>query len=70
MGVDDDLVALGADSLIMLRLSDRARRELGLRVPEGAEFRGMTPAKLAAAIERPSEATPVDDDPSSPLVTL
>lgn len=70
VGVDDDLVALGADSLIMLRLTDRVQRELGMKVPEGAAFRGMTPAKIAAALDRPEEPPPVDDDPASPLVAL
>ncbi len=70
VGLDDDLVALGADSLIMLRLTDRVQRELGMKVPEGAAFRGMTPAKIAAALDRPDEPPPVDDDPASPLVAL
>ncbi|AKT35905.1 type I polyketide synthase [Chondromyces crocatus] len=64
IGVHDDFIDLGADSLIMLRLSDRMRRDLGWKVPPEAVFKGSTIERLARAIEQVPAA------PASPLVPL
>ncbi|MSP59688.1 MAG: acyltransferase domain-containing protein [Myxococcales bacterium] len=65
IGIHDDFLALGADSLITLRLLDQVREKLGREVPPGAAFQGTTVAKLARAIEGTPGAAP-----SSPLVPI
>ncbi len=65
VGVTDDFFELGADSLVMLRLTDRLRRELGREVPAHAAFRGATVAQLAAALSGARGARP-----ASPAVPI
>ncbi|EAU69663.1 TubF protein [Stigmatella aurantiaca DW4/3-1] len=57
VGVHDEFVALGGDSLIVLRLLDRLEQELGQELPTGAAFSGLTVERLARAVEgtTPSE---------------
>ncbi|MDC0711872.1 beta-ketoacyl synthase N-terminal-like domain-containing protein [Stigmatella sp. ncwal1] len=60
VGVHDDFVALGGDSLIVLRLVDRLEQELGQAMPTGAAFSGLTVERLARAVEgtaRPEESS-------------
>lgn len=58
VGIHDDVYLLGADSLIMLRVTDRIRRELGREVPAALAFRGATVERMAAALEdSPQSAT-------------
>jgi acyl transferase domain-containing protein/thioesterase domain-containing protein/ubiquinone/menaquinone biosynthesis C-methylase UbiE/acyl carrier protein len=56
LGVDDDFLDLGADSLITLRITDRLRRDLGLDVPAHAAFRGRTVARIAESFAPAEEA--------------
>ncbi|WP_224365090.1 type I polyketide synthase [Hyalangium versicolor] len=65
MGVQDDFFALGGDSLVMLRLTDRLQRELGLQVPPGLAFRGATVERMAQALQGVPEP-----ETASPLVAL
>ncbi|WP_225413422.1 type I polyketide synthase [Stigmatella hybrida] len=51
VGVQDDFVALGGDSLIVLRLMDRLEQELGQSVPVGTAFSGLTVERLAHSVE-------------------
>ncbi|MBI5512628.1 MAG: amino acid adenylation domain-containing protein [Deltaproteobacteria bacterium] len=51
VGVRDPFTELGADSLIMLRLTDRIARELGREVPREAAFRGATVERLCQALQ-------------------
>jgi amino acid adenylation domain-containing protein len=51
VGLDDDLFALGGDSLLALRLLDAIEKELGRRLPLGALFQEATVEKLAALVE-------------------
>ncbi len=51
VGLDEELFALGGDSLLALRLLDAIERELGRRLPLGALFQEATVAKLAALVE-------------------
>lgn len=50
VGIDDEFPTLGADSM-MLTLVDRARRELGLRLPGRAAFAGLTVRRLSAFLD-------------------
>jgi len=65
IGIRDDFVALGGDSLIILRLLDRLQKELLREVPAGAAFRGLSVEQLARALE----GTPEPQGPS-PLVPI
>ncbi|WP_224245440.1 type I polyketide synthase [Hyalangium gracile] len=65
IGVQDDFFALGGDSLVMLRLTDRLQRELGLQVPPGLAFRGTTVERMAQALQGPPEP-----ETTSPLIAL
>ncbi|WP_229889852.1 condensation domain-containing protein, partial [Streptomyces griseomycini] len=57
VGADDDLFALGCDSLTALRLTGRIEAELGLGTDVSAVFRHRTPRALAAALTaRPAGA--------------
>ncbi|MFO0757419.1 MAG: beta-ketoacyl synthase N-terminal-like domain-containing protein [Byssovorax sp.] len=69
VGARDDLYELGADSLLMLRIMDRLRRDPSLTVPASAAFRGATVEKIAAALGG-AEAQASAPDESSPLVPL
>jgi amino acid adenylation domain-containing protein len=69
VGVHDDFFELGGDSIVSIRLADRARRA-GLTLSPRDVFKGRTPAGLAAAL-------PENDSPSeeftattAPLVSL
>ncbi|MCA9652141.1 MAG: amino acid adenylation domain-containing protein [Myxococcales bacterium] len=64
VGVQDDFFELGADSLIMLRLSERLGQVLGRPVPREAVFRGATVERLAQALS--GQADPA----ASPLVPI
>jgi acyl transferase domain-containing protein/thioesterase domain-containing protein/SAM-dependent methyltransferase len=65
IGVHDDFFALGADSLVTLRIADRVARDLGRELPASASFRGATVAKMAVALGR--RAAP---EAGSPLVCI
>jgi acyl carrier protein len=51
VGLQDELFALGGDSLLALRLLDAIERELGRRLPLGALFQEATVERLAALVE-------------------
>jgi amino acid adenylation domain-containing protein len=51
IGAHDDFFELGADSLIMLRITDRVRQKLGREVPAHAAFRGASVERMASAID-------------------
>ncbi|WP_437282989.1 beta-ketoacyl synthase N-terminal-like domain-containing protein [Sorangium sp. So ce375] len=51
VGIHDDFFELGADSLLMLRISDRVQQELRRAVPQHAIFRGATVERLARALD-------------------
>ncbi|HEX6863400.1 MAG TPA: non-ribosomal peptide synthetase, partial [Thermoanaerobaculia bacterium] len=51
VGLDEELFALGGDSLLALRLLDAIERELGRRLPLAALFQEATVEKLAALVE-------------------
>ncbi len=65
----DDFFALGADSLVTLRLVARVQREFGIELPASVAFAGMNVARLSAAIQRqvgssqagPFQAVPTRD---------
>lgn len=62
VGIRDDFVSLGGDSLIILRLTDRLQKELRRELPAGMAFRGLTVEQLARALERvpePQGSTPL-----------
>ena len=50
IGVHDDFFALGADSLVMLRLSERLGQVLDRPIPREAIFRGATVERMALAL--------------------
>lgn len=50
IGVHDDFFALGADSLVMLRLSERLGQVLDRPLPREAIFRGATVERMALAL--------------------
>ncbi|MFE6618161.1 amino acid adenylation domain-containing protein [Streptomyces sp. NPDC057740] len=66
LGVDDDLFALGADSIHAIQLVSRARRQ-GLHLTPQDVFDHPTVARLATAATTPPAAAPVDDDPVGEL---
>lgn len=66
VGIHDDVYLLGADSLIMLRVTERIRRELGREVPSTLAFRGTTVERIAAALENVPN-TPTNDAVLVPL---
>jgi acyl carrier protein len=51
VGLDEELFALGGDSLLALRLLDAIERDLGRRLPLGALFQEATVEKLAALVD-------------------
>ncbi|MFJ9690627.1 amino acid adenylation domain-containing protein [Kitasatospora sp. NPDC101183] len=51
VGVFDDFLALGGDSLLVTRVAARIRAGIGLEVPIRDVFESSTPAALAARIE-------------------
>lgn len=65
VGVRDDFFELGADSLIMLRLTDRLRRELGREIPAQVAFRGATVERIAKALA--GERDTVSASPAVPI---
>ncbi|MET8759982.1 non-ribosomal peptide synthase/polyketide synthase [Lentzea sp. NPDC004782] len=71
LGVDDDLFALGADSIAAIQLASRARGR-GVRVRAGDVFDQRSVAKLAAVAEVVAEAEVTDDAvgefPPTPLM--
>jgi acyl transferase domain-containing protein/thioesterase domain-containing protein/SAM-dependent methyltransferase/acyl carrier protein len=70
IGIHDDFFELGGDSLVMLRLTDRLRRELGQEIPPGAAFRGSTVERMALALQRlPDPRTVSPAIPIQPLGT-
>jgi amino acid adenylation domain-containing protein/non-ribosomal peptide synthase protein (TIGR01720 family) len=62
LGIDDDFFLLGADSIVAIQLTSRARRA-GIRLTPQNVFDHPTIAKLAAVAEVVPEAAVVDDDP-------
>ncbi|WP_437840118.1 beta-ketoacyl synthase N-terminal-like domain-containing protein [Sorangium sp. So ce1153] len=67
VGVRDDFFQLGADSLIMLRITDRVRQELGREVPPHAAFRGATVERMASALDGAEGAAGVAEDRDASL---
>ncbi|RGD62624.1 hypothetical protein DR950_03210 [Kitasatospora xanthocidica] len=51
VGVFDDFLALGGDSLLVTRVAARIRAGIGLDIPIREVFESSTPAALAARIE-------------------
>ncbi|MDX2878147.1 amino acid adenylation domain-containing protein, partial [Streptomyces ipomoeae] len=66
LGVDDDLFALGADSIHAIQLVSRARRQ-GLHLTPQDVFDHPTVARLAAAATTAPAPAPVEDDPVGEL---
>ncbi|MFJ5837259.1 amino acid adenylation domain-containing protein [Streptomyces shenzhenensis] len=70
VGVDDDFFELGGDSIVSVRLADRARRA-GLALTPRDVFTRRTPAGLAAAApEEPGPAAGEHTATAAPLVSL
>ncbi|MFI8219198.1 condensation domain-containing protein [Streptomyces sp. NPDC085932] len=69
VGIHDDFFALGGDSIVSVRLADRARRA-GLGLSPRDVFTHRTPAGLARAL--PDGTTPREEftAPAAPLVSL
>ncbi|MEU6139693.1 amino acid adenylation domain-containing protein [Streptomyces sp. NPDC047081] len=70
VGVHDDFFELGGDSIVSVRLADRARRA-GLGLSPRDVFTHRTPAGLATAV--PDESAPPAEEftaPRTPLVSL
>ncbi len=61
VGIDDDFLALGGDSIIAIQLVNRARRE-GVRVTPREVFVQRTPAALAALVAARADPQPVPAD--------
>ncbi|HYH46661.1 MAG TPA: non-ribosomal peptide synthetase, partial [Thermoanaerobaculia bacterium] len=51
VGLDEELFALGGDSLLALRLLDAIEKDLGRRLPLGALFQEATVEKLAVLVD-------------------
>uniref|UniRef100_UPI003D73D192 amino acid adenylation domain-containing protein n=1 Tax=Streptomyces chartreusis TaxID=1969 RepID=UPI003D73D192 len=66
LGVDDDLFALGADSIHAIQLVSRARHQ-GLHLTPQDVFDHPTVARLATAATTAPAPAPVDDDPVGEL---
>ncbi|MBB6418141.1 non-ribosomal peptide synthase/polyketide synthase [Streptomyces sp. AK010] len=66
LGVDDDLFALGADSIHAIQLVSRARRQ-GLHLTPQDVFDHPTVARLASAATTAQAPAPVEDDPVGEL---
>ncbi|MDX2617602.1 non-ribosomal peptide synthetase [Streptomyces stelliscabiei] len=66
LGVDDDLFALGADSIHAIQLVSRARRQ-GLHLTPQDVFDHPTVTRLAAVTTTAPAAPPVEDDPVGEL---
>ncbi|MFC9681060.1 amino acid adenylation domain-containing protein [Streptomyces sp. NPDC056948] len=66
LGVDDDLFALGADSIHAIQLVSRARRQ-GLNLTPQDVFDHPTVARLSTAVTTAPAPTPVEDDPVGEL---
>ncbi|MFJ8787882.1 amino acid adenylation domain-containing protein [Streptomyces sp. NPDC102462] len=70
VGVDDDFFELGGDSIVSVRLADRARRA-GLALTPRDVFTRRTPAGLAAAApDEPGPAAEEHTATAAPLVSL
>ncbi|MFD7130753.1 condensation domain-containing protein [Streptomyces sp. NPDC059894] len=68
-GVDDDFFELGGDSIVTVRLADRARRA-GLALTPRDVFTHRTPAGLAAALTDDAPAAADFTATGAPLVSL
>ncbi|MFE0254772.1 amino acid adenylation domain-containing protein [Streptomyces sp. NPDC059010] len=66
LGVDDDLFALGADSIHAIQLVSRARRQ-GLHLTPQDVFDHPTVARLATVAATAPAPAPVEDDPVGEL---
>jgi NADPH:quinone reductase-like Zn-dependent oxidoreductase/acyl carrier protein len=51
IGVDDDFLELGGDSISSIQILNRIRKTLGAKLPNDALFRFSTPAQLSVGIE-------------------
>ncbi|HEX8744559.1 MAG TPA: amino acid adenylation domain-containing protein [Thermoleophilaceae bacterium] len=67
VGLGDDLIDLGFDSLRLLRLVDRLERRFGVRPEIGDLFRLSTVAAIAAHCERLAASPPAPADPAALL---
>jgi amino acid adenylation domain-containing protein len=56
VGVDDDLFALGADSLLIARIASRTAAAVGVAVPPVLLFEATTVARLAPLVEQARRA--------------
>lgn len=70
VGVHDDFFERGGDSIVSVRLADRARRA-GLALSPRDVFTHRTPAALARALPDETGPTPEEFTPTgAPLVSL
>ena len=64
VGIFDPFLELGGDSLMVLRLLERAEKRLNFTLPQEAAFQGFTVARLASFIEdHLGERKPLEDEP-------
>ena len=72
VGVEDEFFALGADSLVTLRVLGRVEERLGVELPPAAAFDGLTVARLAPYLEQAlhsgNGSRPLSAPPSPPCV--
>jgi thioester reductase-like protein len=68
VGLDDDLLALGAGSVEIIRIAVRLQRELGFQVELEKLFRNPTVRALATALAREAERAPAAGTPDGPSV--